>query len=100
MNVTIQSIHFDADRKLTSFITQKVSKLDQYFDSIVDAQVFLKLDRNPSAGNKIFEIKLLVPNETLLCSERGRTFEEATDLCLDTAKRQLTKYKEKLRATA
>ncbi|HPV56835.1 MAG TPA: HPF/RaiA family ribosome-associated protein, partial [Tenuifilaceae bacterium] len=43
MNIKIQSIKFDADKKLTDFIEKKVSKLERYFDNIVDAEVFLRL---------------------------------------------------------
>lgn len=98
MRVTIQSIHFDADQKLTSFITQKTQKLNTFFDSIVDAQVFLRLEKDPANGNKLVEMKLNVPNSTLMAATRARTFEEATDTLMEQMKRQLTKYKEKMRA--
>ncbi len=97
MKVTIQSIHFDADQKLTSFITTKTQKLTHFYDSIVDAQVFLRLEKDATHGNKLVELKLNVPNSTLMATERARTFEEATDQLMDQMKRQLTKYKEKLR---
>jgi putative sigma-54 modulation protein len=97
MNVIIQSIHFDADQKLTSFISTKTQKLVTYYDSILDAQVYLRLEKDHQHGNKVVELKLNVPNTTLMASERGHTFEEATDNMIDQMKRQLTKYKEKHR---
>lgn len=97
MNVTIQSIHFDADKKLLNFINEKVGKLNQFFDAIVDTQVYLKLDKNKQTGNKVVEIKLLVPQNTILGHERAKTFEEATDLCIEQMKSQLKKYKDKMR---
>ncbi len=97
MRVTIQSIHFDADQKLTSFITQKTQKLNTFFDSIVDAQVFLRLEKDPANGNKLVEMKLNVPHSTLMAATRAHTFEEATDTLMEQMKRQLTKYKEKMR---
>ena len=99
MKVTIQSIHFDADRKLTSFVSSKCGKLSHFFDAIVDTQVFLRLDRNSSGENKVVSLKVLVPGTTLQAEQQGSTFEEATDLCLDQMKRQVKKYKERLRAS-
>ncbi len=98
MNVTIQSIHFDADRKLTHFISQKVNKLNTFFDPIVDAQVFLKVDKNKEAGNKVVEIKVNVPQNTLLGTQRAKSFEEATDMCVEQMKRQIKRYKERKRS--
>lgn len=100
MQITIQSIHFDANSRLKQFIQRKCEKLDQYFDGIVDAQVYLRLDKDYNRGNKVVEIKLLVPNNTLLATERAPRFEEATDKATDQLRRQLMKYKEKMRATA
>jgi putative sigma-54 modulation protein len=97
MRTTIQSIHFDADIKLLQFIEQKLAKLPQLFNHTLAAEVFLKLEKNDAKGNKIVEIKVSVPQSTLVASERGRTFEEATDLCLDQMKAQLKKFKEKMR---
>ena len=44
MNVNIQTVHFDADTKLVSYIEKKLSKLFQYHDRIVKVDVYLKLD--------------------------------------------------------
>ena len=43
MEVNIQSLHFDASKQLLEFINKKVSKLDQYVESAVAAQVTLRV---------------------------------------------------------
>ena len=65
MNIKIQSIKFDADKKLTDFIEKKVSKLERYFDNIVDAEVFLRLQNSQELDNKVAEIRLKVPGSEL-----------------------------------
>ena len=60
MKVKIHSIHFDADEKLESFIGKRLDKLDQYFDNIIEGEVFLKLDNADNNENKITEIKKLM----------------------------------------
>ena len=46
MKLQMHSIHFDADQKLIDFIQKKADKLDTFFDSIMDGEVFLRLDKN------------------------------------------------------
>ena len=99
MKVVIQSVHFSADQNLKDFIQSKLNKLDHFFDSIIDAHVSLKIEKNKEIGNKVLDIKLLVPANTIYAKQQGRTFEEAMDLCVDQVKRQLMKYKEKSRAS-
>ena len=43
MDIRIQAIHFDATAQLEAFIQKKVSKLEQYFDGILLAEVTLKV---------------------------------------------------------
>ena len=43
MNIKIQSVHFAADKQLKEFISKKVEKLISIDDSIINADVYLKL---------------------------------------------------------
>ena len=95
MKLQMYSIHFDADQTLLDFIQQKLNKLDTYFDKIVDGEVFLRLDNN-TINNKIVEVKIFVPGQTLFTNQESTSFENATDAALDVLSRQLKKYKEKL----
>jgi len=97
MKVKVQSIHFDADRKLISFVEEKIEKLRHFYDSIIDSEVFLRLDKNSSHENKITEIKINTPGKTLFAKEQCKTFEEATDTAVEALRKQITKYKEKQR---
>lgn len=97
MGTQIHSIHFDADKKLLDFITERVNKLTQYYDRIVDIEVFLRLDKADHNSNKITEIKLLVPGKDIFAKKSGKSFEESTDLTIEALRRQLQKHKEKQR---
>jgi len=98
MKITVQSIHFNADQKLLDFIQKKVDKLDQFFDQIINGEVYLKLENVDNEANKISEIKLMVPGQTMFAKEQCKTFEEATDLSIESLKKQITKHKDKTRA--
>ena len=95
MQIQVQSIHFDADVKLISFIEEKLSKLTTFHDRIISSQVFFRLDKSDVNENKIAEIKLSVPGKELFASKQCKTFEEATDTAVEALRRQIGKHKEK-----
>ena len=96
MDVQVQSIRFVADQKLIYFVKQKLSKLNLFFDQIVDAEVYLKIDRANTNDNKIVEIKLNIPGKDLFAKKYGKSFEEATDESIEALRRQLKRHKGKL----
>ncbi|MFM7014975.1 MAG: ribosome hibernation-promoting factor, HPF/YfiA family [Bacteroidota bacterium] len=98
MKLKVQSIHFDADRKLLAFVEEKIEKLTHFYEDIIDGEVFLRLDKSSEKENKIAEIKLNTPGKTMFASEQCRSFEEATDNAVDALRKQISKYKEKLRS--
>ena len=97
MGVKVQSIHFDADKKLVSFIEERVQKLNQFFDNIVDTEVFLRIDNADNRENKVAEIKLAIPGKDLFAKKQCKSFEEATDEAVEALRRQIIKHKEKTR---
>ena len=98
MEVKINSVHFTADQKLVDFVNKKVSKLETFFDGIINAEVTLKVLKPETANNKVSELKVSIPaNGYLFAKKQADTFEEATDLAIDAVRKQLDKYKEKLK---
>ena len=93
----MQSIHFDADRKLLDYVQKKCDKLDQFFDRIQDGNVYLRIERVGDPSLKSVEIKLNVPGMDLLSKEEAYSFEEATDLATESLKRQVKRYKDRMR---
>lgn len=98
MNIQVTTVHFTADQKLMDFVNKKVSKLDNYFDGIIGVEVIMKVEKPEAVNNKIAEIKLSIPGTDYLFAEKqADTFEESIDLAIDAIRRQLTKFKEKLK---
>jgi putative sigma-54 modulation protein len=97
MNIQIHSVRFDADKKLTDFVHQKLEKLTQFSDDIVNAEVFLRLDKDQDRENKISEIKLELPGGPLFAKKQTKSFEESTDEAIEALKKQITKHKQKKR---
>ena len=95
MTIEIQSVKFDASLQLTQFIETKLSKLERLLDKITTAEVVLKLDKDIEHGNKVVLITILVPGDKLFAERKSKSFEEATDDCIDALKKQIEKYKDK-----
>jgi putative sigma-54 modulation protein len=96
MTINIQSVHFDADKKLLDFITDKVDKLNTFYDGIINSEVTLRLDKSSTSDNKICEIKMLGKGHEFFAKKQCETFEEATDLVCEALRNQIRKYKDKL----
>lgn len=56
MNVQIQSVKFDADRRLVDFVEAKMAKMDRFAERSTGAEVILKLDKDHEKGNKVAKI--------------------------------------------
>jgi putative sigma-54 modulation protein len=97
MKVKITSVHFKTDLKLDDFIQDKVGKLSGLFDGIIGSEVTLRVDNNDKQENKIAEVRLMVRGNDLFAKKQCKTFEEAIDSAVDALRKQLNKYKEKLR---
>lgn len=96
MKVNIESIKFDADRRLLEFIEKKLEKLDRFYERITVADVFLKVDSD-QPENKLAQIRMRLPGGELFVEKKCKSFEEAIDLCIEALKKQLDKTKEKIR---
>ncbi len=98
MRVTIQTLHFKADRKLENFVQTKLNKLGSVYENLIGAEVVLRLENVDDNNNKIADIRLLIPGSDLFASKQCKTFEEATDQSVEALRKQLNKHKGKIRS--
>lgn len=93
MKISINSVHFKADKKLEDFITQKVEKLCSKYPDVIGLEVNLKLDNTDTPENKIVDIRIMIRGNDLYASKESKSFEEATDNAIDALKKQMEKSK-------
>lgn len=98
MKVNMQSVNFNVDRKLTDFIQQRMDKLDNYYDKVVNSNVYLKVQNTSDKANKVVEVKVEVPGDEFIVKKVCKSFEEGIDSATSSLGRLLLKRKEKLRA--
>lgn len=97
MKIFTQSVNFNADKELISFVNGKLLTLTRFHDKIVDAEVFLKVLNTSNKENKRTEVKINIPGRELIIKKEAKTFEEGVNSAVDNLKRQLKRSKEKQR---
>ncbi len=97
--MNIQTVRFDADSKLISFVEKKIGKLSQFHDSITSVDVYLKLDNVVHAiKDKIVEIKVNIPRHEFFVKHSCKSFEESFEEAMDAVITQIKRRKEKMAA--
>ncbi|HNW77119.1 MAG TPA: HPF/RaiA family ribosome-associated protein [Bacteroidales bacterium] len=97
MNVKINTVHFKSDKKLETFITEKLQKLPSIYDGIIGSEVMLRLENSENKENKIVEVRMIVKGNDLFVKKQSKTFEDAIDQSVEALKKQLVKHKEKIK---
>jgi len=97
MNISFNSVHFKADQKLETFISEKLEKLSKLHDGIIGYDVTLKLDNTDKPENKSVEIRAKIRGNDAIAKKIAKTFEEAADEVVNALKKQLIKAKDKVR---
>ena len=99
MNISIQAMHFDADKKLLNLVQKKIDKLATFHDRITKVEVFLKLESLAHmVKEKVVEIKIHIPKQDCFVKSSALSFETAFDQAFDAITNQLKKKKERIAA--
>jgi putative sigma-54 modulation protein len=93
MEIKIQAIHFDVSERLEAFTRKKISKLEQFHDGILTAEVNLRVIKPETAQNKQASVRLKIKNNECFAEKISDTFEESIDLVADALEKQLVKLK-------
>jgi putative sigma-54 modulation protein len=95
MEIKIQAIHFDVSERLEAFVQKKVSKLEQFHDGILLAEVNLRVVKPEAVQNKQAGVRLQIKNNDCFAEKTSDTFEESIDHVVDALEKQLVKLKKK-----
>ena len=94
MKITIQTVGVTPHEPLKERIEKKLSKLETFYDKIVEAAVYLKVENTSDKNNKTIELVVKIPGNDIVVKKTGASFEESLDESVDKAKKLLIKKKE------
>ncbi|PIE48190.1 MAG: ribosomal subunit interface protein [Flavobacteriales bacterium] len=97
MNIQIQAVNFNADKKLVKLIEDKIQSLTRYYDRIVGAEVYLKVQKTSEKNNKSVDLKISIPGKDPVVKKTSNTFEDALLQAISAMKNNLKRLKEKQR---
>ncbi|NNE70931.1 MAG: ribosome-associated translation inhibitor RaiA [Rhodothermales bacterium] len=95
MHIQITARHFHASDRLHEYARKKLQRLERFYDGITGIEVILTKEGQPTTNS--VEMNASVHRQQLVAHAEGQTHEEAVDECVDRLKRQVVKYKDKLR---
>ena len=96
MKTQIQSLGFDAKPTLLQLINERLEKIGNLSDRILESKVILKIDKSDTDENKICEIRLVIPGKDLFAKKTAESFEQALDHVIRALEKQVHDWKTKL----
>jgi putative sigma-54 modulation protein len=98
MQTRITARHTELSDGLRAHIESSLNKLDRYYDGIYDAHVVLDGHATTTTGKKA-EVKVHLYRRTLTAQDAGVTYQDAVNGCVRQLRRQVLRYKGKIRST-
>ena len=91
MRLHITARHFKAPETLKAFARKQVSRLEKYYDGIIEGEVVLSWEHQ----TQVAEVLLKVYGQKLAATEKSEDIHKSITLAVDKIERQLVKYKER-----
>ena len=96
MNLILSGRGVELDDSLRSYATEKLSRVERFFDRIIKMEVELRHERNPRVKDPDrVEITVKTPMQTLRVHGEGLDHRAAIDMASDRLEAQMRKHKDK-----
>ena len=93
MQINITGRHFEVTEAMKAYINEKLSRLNRYFDHIIEAHTVLSIEKYRHKA----EVTLLVKRVSIFTSEKSNDMYTSIDKVMDKMERKLRRYKTKLK---
>ena len=93
MTINIQYVHMLTSEAMNTYVTQKLNKVNQKYDWIINAEVYFEKEPNAKENGKICKIELSAPGPRLFATSNESTFENAVKKTIKDLEVQLKKRK-------
>lgn len=91
MKYTIQFVQTETVKTAEQMVIEKIEKLAQKFNEIINADIFFKEEKDTYGKGKICEIRLSLPGPRVFASSDEETYEAAVAETIRDLERQLKK---------
>ena len=98
MQITVTGRNIDITPPIRDYVHEKVGKLEEFFNNIQKIEVVLETHSIDDVERRqVAEIRAWMGGLKMIqATEAGRDIYAAVDLCVEEAKRQIIKHKDKL----
>lgn len=97
MRLIVNGRNIEITPAIKAYVKEKMGKVIQHFDQIIDLEVILTVIKNPSvADSHIAEVKCNISGARFHLEEKAESMYASIDLLADKLSRQIAKYKEKI----
>jgi len=93
MQIRTTARHFDLTDDLKDFVEKHISKLQKFFDHIIDSHLILEMEKSRMTA----ELKLKVYGTVLTSKHKSFDMYDSVEKVIDKMQRQLKTYKGKLK---
>ena len=98
MNLILSGRGVELDDSLRQYATEKLTRVERFFDRIIKMEVELRHERNPRVKDPDrVEVVVKTPRQTLRVHGEGLDHFAAIDVAVDRLEMQLKKVKERLK---
>lgn len=94
MTVNIQYVGVDVSETLSAFTKEKLEKLFNRYEFLINATVYFKQDDKNHTEGKICNMELSLPGPRIFATSNERNFEVSVRETISDLERQLKKRKE------
>ncbi len=97
MNLILSGRGVDLDDRLREYATEKLSRVEKFFDRIIKMEIELRHERNPRVRDPDrVEVVVKTPGETLRVHGEGADHFAAIDVAADRLERRVKRFKNRL----
>ena len=93
MTINVQYVKMLNSETMTEYVSNKLNKLGNKYQWLINANVFFKLENNSTVNKKICEIELSLPGPKIFASSKEKNFELAAKNTISDLNKQLKKRK-------
>jgi len=97
MNIIVKGKNIEITKDIKNYVIEKISKISKYSNQIINVDVELLVEKNPSiTANNIAEVTLDIKGTTIRVKEASPDMHNTINLVVDKLERKVKRYKNRL----